>query len=107
VTDDSDGDGVPAAVEFALGLNPTLRDGHQIITSVVANGGTPALELAYPIRLPASTRYALAPAAATDLTSPFTPFPVPPVPGADGLARARLPLAGTKGFLRLQSAVTP
>ena len=86
-------------MEFALGLNPTLRDAHQITSGVVDNGGSPALELAYPIRLPASTRYSLAPASSADLTSPFIPLPVPPVPGADGLARARLPLAGAQGVL--------
>jgi len=30
-----------------------------------------------------------------------------PVPGADGIARARLPLSGPMGFLRLQSTITP
>ena len=106
-SDDSDGDGVAAAVEFALGLNPTLRDAHEITSAVVANGGNPALELAYPIRLPTSIRYALAPASSADLTSGFIPFVVPPAAGADGLARARLPLAGPRGFLRLQSTLTP
>ena len=106
-SDDSDGDGVPAAVEFALGLNPTLRDSNHITSAVVANGGGPALELAYPLRLPVSARYALAPASATDLTAAFTPFAALPAPGADGLARARLPLAGHSGFLRLQSTLAP
>jgi len=106
-TDDSDGDGIPAAVEFALGLNPTLRDADKITSAVVANGGSPALELAYPIRLPTSTRFTLVPAYATSLTSPFTPFAVPPLTGADGLARARLPVTGSHGFLRLQCVIPP
>lgn len=106
-SDDSDGDGVVAAVEFALGLNPTLRDSHHITSAVVDHGGSPALELAYPIRLPGSSHYALAPAFSPDPATPFTPFPDPPVPGADGLARAHLPLAGPTGFLRLQSTVLP
>ncbi|MCX6865411.1 MAG: hypothetical protein NTV46_04185, partial [Verrucomicrobia bacterium] len=88
-SDDSDGDGVPAAVEFALGLNPTLRDSHKITSALMYNNGIPALELAYPIRLPVSSHYALAPASSVDLTSPFIPFAVPPVPGTDGIARAR------------------
>lgn len=106
-SDDSDGDQVSAAVEFALGLNPTLRDSHKITSALVDNNGIPALELAYPIRLPDSIHYALAPASSVDLTSPFIPFSVPPVPGSDGIARARLPLLGPRGFLRLQSMVTP
>jgi hypothetical protein len=106
-SDDSDGDGVPATVEFALGLNPTLRDSHKITSALVDNNGIPALELAYPIRLPVSSHYALAPASSVDLTSPFIPFAVPLVPGSDGIARARLPLLGPKGFLRLQSTITP
>jgi hypothetical protein len=94
-------------VEFALGLNPTLRDSHKITSALVDNNGIPALELAYPIRLPVSSHYALAPASSVDLTSPFIPFAVPLVPGSDGIARARLPLLGPKGFLRLQSTITP
>ena len=106
-TDDSDGDGIPAAVEFALGLNPTLRDAGQLTTSLATAGGVSALELAYPLRLPASTRFSLIPAAATDLTNPFVPFAVAPVTGADGLARARLPWVGGRGFLRLQCTTVP
>lgn len=106
-SNDADGDGVAAAVEFAVGMNPILRDASAISSGIVNYGGSPALELAYPIRLPFSTRYALAPASTADLASPFTPFPVLPVPGSDGLARARLPLAGPHGFLRLQSTLIP
>jgi lysophospholipase L1-like esterase len=106
-TDDTDGDGVATAVEFALGLNPTLHDSSKITTAVVDTNGSRALELAYPIRLPVSARYSLVPASSPDLTSPFTPFAVLPVPGADGLARARLPLAEQRGFLRLQSTLAP
>ena len=105
--DDSDGDGVPASVEFALGLNPTLRDSSKITSGLVNHNGTPALELAYPIRLPVSSHYALAPASSFNLTSPFIPFPTLPVPGTDGIARARLPLSGPRGFLRLQSTLVP
>jgi len=106
-SDDSDGDGIPAAVEFALGLNPTLRDTDKITTAIVSNTGGPALDLAYPIRLPASTRFSLAPAFAPGLTSPFTPFTTTPAVGADGLAHARLPLTAPHGFLRLQCVIPP
>jgi len=105
--DDSDGDGIPAGVEFALGLNPTLRDSGKITTGLVDQNAPRALELAYPIRLPVSIHYTLTPASSVDLTSPFIPISTPPVPGADGIARARLPLSGTRGFLRLQSTITP
>lgn len=106
-SDDSDGDGIPASVEFALGLNPTLRDSRKTISSVVDNGGDPMLELAYPIRLPVSAHYSLAPAWSEDLTSGFTPFAVLPTPGSDGLARAWFPVAAGKGFLRLESTLSP
>jgi hypothetical protein len=105
--DDSDGDGIPASVEFALGLNPTLRDAHKVNSALVDNGGSPALDLAYPIRLPVSSRYSLAPAWTSDLTTPFAPFSVLPATGTDGLAHAMFPLAGGTGFLRLESRVGP
>jgi lysophospholipase L1-like esterase len=103
-TDDSDGDGTPASVEFALGLNPTLRDSWKVRSKVTAAS---EFELAYPIRLPVSTRYSLAPAYSPDLTTPFTPFAILPQLESDGLARARLPVSGGAGFLRLQSTVSP
>lgn len=104
-TDDADGDGIVAAVEFALGMNPTLRDASTITSGIVNTGGSMALELAYPIRLPVSSRYSLAPESTTDPTYPFTPLPVLPVPGSDGLTRARLPMTAPHGFLRLQSTL--
>jgi hypothetical protein len=105
--DDSDGDGLPASVEFALGLNPTLRDAWKVRSSVTDSGTGHELELAYPIRLPVSVRYSLAPAYSPDLLAPFAPFPVLPQTGPDGLARARLPLSGSKGFLRLETTIQP
>lgn len=106
-SNDSDGDGIPASVEFALGLNPILRDSRKVNTSLVDNGGNPMLELAYPVRLPSSTRYALTPAWSADLTSGFAAFTVLPTPGSDGLARAWLPVSGGRGFLRLESSPSP
>ena len=106
-SDDSDGDGIPASVEFATGLNPTLRDSRKISSAWIDNGGTPALDLSYPIRLPVSSRYSLTPAYSADLTTPFAPFTVLPTTGADGLAHAVLPLSGGKGFMRLESTVGP
>lgn len=103
--DDSDGDGIPAAVEFATGLNPTLRDARKI--SATLDGGGGALTLAYPIRLPASARYSLTPAWSPDLVTPFEAFTLLPQTGADGLARAVLPLGGGRGFLRLESRTVP
>ena len=106
-TDDSDGDGIPAAVEFSLGMNPTLPDASAINSGFVNNGGTRFLELTYPIRLPASTHYSLAPASSTSLINTFVPFSSLPIPGSDGLAHALLPLTGPKGFMRLQSTLIP
>jgi hypothetical protein len=106
-SNDSDGDGVSASVEFATGLNPRLHDSRLILSSVVPNGGGSALELAYPIRLPVSTRYTLRPASATTPSAPFTPFAVLPTTGTDGRAHALLPVSGQRGFLQLQSTVNP
>lgn len=104
---DSDGDGLAAAVEFAVGLDPTRRDAWKVSSAVTDYGQGPLLELAYPIRLPASSRYSLSPAYSYDLTPPFTPFAVLPQTGPDGLARAWLPLSGGSGFLRLESTLAP
>lgn len=101
VTDDSDGDGLNAGVEFSLGLNPAYRDSYKVSTGIVGN----ALELSYPIRLPSTTRFTLTPAWSANLTSPFTPLSPLPTTGPDGLAHARLPLTASKGFLRLQATV--
>lgn len=106
-TDDSDGDGIPASVEFAMGLNPALPDSRKTGTGVRDYGQGPIFELAYPIRLPVSARYSLAPAHSPDLAGPFTPFAVLPQTGPDGLARAWLPVDAGGGFLRLQSILPP
>ena len=105
--DDSDGDGIAAAVEFAVGLDPTRRDARKVSTGVINYGLGPMLELAYPIRLPLSAHYSLAPAYSQDLMAPFVQFAELPQPGSDGLARAWLPLSAGSGFLRLESSVTP
>lgn len=98
--DDSDGDGITAGVEFALGLNPTLRDSDMISTRITGN----ALELAYPIRLPVSSRYILTPTHSANLTSFTAVSPLPAV-GVDGLAHARLPTSSARGFMRLEATV--
>lgn len=100
---DADGDGIPAGVEFALGLNPTLRDDSQV-TSTLVSGGT-QLQLAYPKRLNTTTRFTLQAASSTNLLAPFTP--VTSVAGSDGLNRATIPIGSGSGFLRLQSTVSP
>ncbi|MEO8613841.1 MAG: SGNH/GDSL hydrolase family protein [Luteolibacter sp.] len=98
--DDSDGDGLTAGVEFALGLNPILRDSDMVSTHITGN----ALELAYPIRLPVSTRYTLTPTHSANLTSFIAVSPLP-APGPDGLAHALLPISNTPGFMRLEATV--
>ena len=105
--DDSDGDGIASGVEFAVGLDPTRRDAWKISSAVRDYGQGPLLELAYPIRLPVSTRYSLTPAYSPDLTPPFTPFAVLPQTGPDGLARAWLSLSRERGFMRLESTLAP
>lgn len=106
-TSDADGDGIAAGVEFALGLNPTLKDADQV-TSATVSGGT-QLELAFPRRLTTSTRYTLsAQTSATMDAASFIPLAPAPAMGADGLIRAKIPMTpGTKGFLRVNSTITP
>lgn len=105
-SDDSDGDGIPAGVEFALGLNPTLHDSRKVETSVVGDDDA-ALELAYPVRLPASSRYTLTPTWTSDPSGGFNALLPSPMPGPDGVVRARIPLGAPKGFLRLEASLAP
>lgn len=102
---DGDGDGITAGVEFALGLNPTLRDSDQVTTAVVPITGGSALELAYPQRLPSSTRYTLQATTSANLVAPFLPVAPAPTLGSDGLLHARIPTSGGKGFMRLTSTI--
>ena len=104
--DDTDGDGITAGVEFGLGLDPTQKDAHKLRSSVVdQSGGGQAIELAYPVRLPTSTKVTVLPASSTTLAD-FTPFPSAPAIGADGLSRALLPIVpGQKAFLRLNASI--
>jgi len=101
ISDDSDNDGISAAVEFALGLNPTIHDSDRV--NLLQTGGS--LELSYPIRLPISSRYTLVPALSTNLITPFIPIVPLPTLGPDGLARAVLPLTPGSGFMRLQATI--
>ena len=94
-------------MEFAVGLDPTRHDAWKVSSAVRDFGQGPLLELAYPIRLPVSSRYSLSPAYSYDLTTPFTPIAVLPQSGPDGLARAWLPISADRGFLRLESTLKP
>lgn len=98
---DKDGDGITAGVEFALGLNPMVSDSDKVVSGIVAG----ELELAYPIRLPVSDKYTLVPESSETLNGAFTPFAVPPVPAADGLAHARLAVGSKPKFIRLKATI--
>ena len=102
-SDDTDGDGIPAGVEFALGLNPVRADADYVTTGVVGN----TLDFAYPQRLPGSARYTITPESSATLSSGFTPFATPPTAAADGLFHATLPLGSGAGFLRLKATTSP
>lgn len=101
-SDDSDGDGIPAGVEFGLGLNPSLHDSWKVASRLVNGAGGRELELSYPLRLTSTTRFILQPAASVGSLGSFVPFATAPTPGADGLARARISAAGPRAFLRLK-----
>jgi lysophospholipase L1-like esterase len=100
--EDSEGDGLTNGTEFALGLNPTVRDSDHVLSRRVGA----EFELAYPTRLPSSTRYSLAPESSATLNSPFTPF-TPSAVEADGLIHARIPIGATPGFIRLKASTLP
>lgn len=106
-SDDTDRDNIPAGLEFALGLDPTIKDAEKVLARRIDNNGTPALELAYPVRLPGSSKVSLTPVTAATLGTTFTPLAPNPAPGPDGLARAILPVTGSQGFLRLEAITTP
>ncbi len=106
--EDADGDGIPAGVEFALGLSPILRDGQRLRSGIRETDDGTVLEIAYPVRLPGSARVSVSPVSATDPTDEFTPITPTPEPGADGLARGGLQVEpGGRGFLRLKVDVGP
>jgi lysophospholipase L1-like esterase len=99
-SDDSDGDGIPAGMEFAIGMNPTLRDSESIRTRASAG----MLEIRYRTRLPASQRYSLTAVTAETPAGPYAPLPASP-PNANGLLQASIPIAATPGFLRLKAEI--
>jgi len=99
-SDDSDGDGITASVEFATGLNPRLKDSDQIAS--VVRGDT--RDFFYPIRLPDSKHFTLrALYAATPVSQP-TPIKPNPTTEADGYAHVRLPVTDT-GTIRLRATI--
>ncbi len=105
-TADTDHDGIPAGIEFALGLDPTFLDGDRVAMRLVTEPGPPVFELSYPRRLPASARYTLRATTNATLSGAFTPVTPEPAAGTDGLLRATIP-AGARGFMRLESTVSP
>ncbi|MES2659143.1 MAG: GDSL-type esterase/lipase family protein [Verrucomicrobiota bacterium] len=100
-SNDADSDGIPAVMEFAMGLNPIVSDADKVSSGIL----TGALDLAYPIRLPSSANFTLVPEYSSTLTAPFTPFAVVPTMGADGLAHARRTVGGTPQFVRLKVTI--
>lgn len=98
-TDDSDGDGLPNALEFAAGLDPTFNDAGKVQTTLASG----KLELSFPQRLATSTNFSLTAESAPSPGGPWTP--VTPASGTDGLLRATLPTGPVPGFLRLKATV--
>ncbi|GAA5481837.1 SGNH/GDSL hydrolase family protein [Haloferula sargassicola] len=100
-SDDSDGDGIPAVVEFALGLDPTYPDSDFVSLESTGSG----YELRYPIRLPSTTEVTVD--AETGLTlDDFTPVTPSPTVAADGYAHAPLP-GDNQAFIRLNANTSP
>ena len=100
--DDSDQDGLPAVLEFSLGLDPRLPDSHKVTCTTEPSDGVDSLTLAYPLRLPSSSHVTLTPQSTDSLPTPFQTLPLPTM-DSDGLFRASIPLADDQGFLRLHA----
>lgn len=100
-SEDSDGDGITAGAEFALGLHPRLHDSRKITTRIT--GGN--LELAYPMRIASSpnSRFTFNATYSNNLST-FTPF-TPPAIGTDGFYRVSIPLSGPAKFMRLEATI--
>jgi hypothetical protein len=102
-TDDSDRDGIPAGVEFGLGLDPGYDDSH-----LIRQRWTPAgIELSYTLRLPSTTRVGIDAQTATNLGAFSNLVPRPTRNATTGRAHALLPVSGSRGFIRLKSTVAP
>jgi lysophospholipase L1-like esterase len=99
-SDDSDGDGITASVEFASGLNPRLKDSYQI--SSVVRGNT--RDFFYPIRLPDSRHFTLRALYASGPDAQSTPIQPNPTTEADGYAHVRLPVTDA-GTIRLRARI--
>ena len=99
-SDDSDGDGIIASVEFATGLNPGLKDSDPV-TSVVRGN---KLDFFYPIRLPASRHFTLNALYASGPDAQFNRIQPNPTTGADGYAHVKLPVTDG-GTIRLRASV--
>lgn len=98
-SDDSDGDGIPASVEFAAGLNPTRNDSWKIKHRKVGN----QIELAFPVRYETSAHFNLSVQSSSNLNS-FGTVTAGSL-GADGLKRAVFSGSGGKAFLRLKATI--
>jgi len=100
-TDDGDADQIPAALEFALGLNPLFDDSHKLDFQTDEN----SLQITYPVRLPSSSHVTLLPQSSDSLEPPFSPLTPIPTRDADNLVRAQLPITDDRGFLRLNATI--
>ena len=103
-TSDSDGDGIPAGIEFGIGLDPGYHDAHLIRTRRVPSG----IQLSYTLRLPSTSRVAIDAQISSALGSFSNLSPRPTIQPATGRATALLPYStGSRGFIRLKSTVAP
>ncbi|MEO5916432.1 MAG: SGNH/GDSL hydrolase family protein [Luteolibacter sp.] len=98
--DDSDGDGIPASVEFATGLNPKLQDSDQIFTIIRGNNR----DFSYPIRLPDSKHFTLRAIYSSGPGSQSTPITPDPTTGSDGYAHVILPVTDP-GTIHLHATI--
>ncbi|MDP0489861.1 MAG: SGNH/GDSL hydrolase family protein [Verrucomicrobiota bacterium JB023] len=101
--DDQDGDGIPAALEFGLGLNPLYADRFTLDYSLTPE----QLTVTYPLRLPSSSHVTVTPQFTDNLADGFQPFDPLPTIGEDQLFRASLPRESPRAFLRVSATLEP
>ncbi|MCU0796373.1 MAG: hypothetical protein MUF31_10600 [Akkermansiaceae bacterium] len=102
-TSDADRDGIPAGVEFGLGLDPGYDDSHLIRTRLTPGG----LEMNYTLRLPTTTRVSIDAQISGGLSGFTNILPRPTRNATTERAHAVLPVSGNRGFIRLKSTVAP
>lgn len=101
------GDGLPNALKYALGLDPTIPDaGAMPVPQIAQISGTSCLALTYSPRWRYSSHETIAPQSSTHLSAWSALSAGSIVNNGDGSFTSGVPLSGTASFLRLKISVS-